>query len=178
MTVRAEGELAAYPTRALGLAALTGALRRVVERPVSYVNASAIARQRGMILSEESTPESEEYLLRVGLTGSVGGRTVTVAGTMGRKGPLLVEILGHEVELPLSQHMLIVRNEDVPGVIGRIGTFMGELGVNIANMVVGRAPGSRVAAMMGLNLDQPLTDDQVEEVRRLEGIEDAVAVEL
>ncbi|MFQ5967637.1 MAG: phosphoglycerate dehydrogenase [Acidimicrobiia bacterium] len=178
LVVRAEGELAAHPTRAIGLAALTGALRRVVDAPVSYVNAPTLARIRGLVLSEEASPEVEEYLWRVKLTGSVGKRVVSVAGTMGRKGPLLVEILGYEVELPLSEHMLIVRNDDVPGVIGRLGTFIGDAGINIANMVVGRAPETGAAAMMGLNLDQPLQLDQVEGLLGLEGISEAIAVEL
>jgi D-3-phosphoglycerate dehydrogenase len=74
--------------------------------------------------------------------------------------------------------MLIVRNADVPGVIGRLGSYLGDLGVNIANMVVGRAPDTGDAAMMGLNLDDPLTEDQLAELRRLEGIEEARYVSL
>jgi D-3-phosphoglycerate dehydrogenase len=101
-----------------------------------------------------------------------------VAGSIGRKGPLLVEILGYEVELPLSAHLLIVRNEDVPGVIGRLGTYIGDLGINIANMVVGRSPVTGHTAMMGLNLDQPLAAEQVDDLLRLEGINEAVSVEL
>ncbi len=178
LTIRSEGELAAYDTKAIGLAALTGALRRVMEVPVSYVNAMPMARSRGIALVEESSPDSEEYLSRVELRGTVAGRPVSVAGTMGKKGPLLVSILGHEVELPLSSHMLIVRNADVPGVIGRLGTFLGDAGVNIANMVVGRAPATGAAAMMGLNLDSPLEAEQVSGLLGLEGIHEAVAFEL
>ena len=178
LIVRAEGELAAHPTRALSLAALTGALRRVVDVPISYVNAPALARSRGVVLSEEASPEVEEYRWRVKLTGTVGKRELSLAGTMGRKGPLLVEILSYEVELPLSDHMLIVRNDDVPGVIGRLGTYIGDAGINIANMVVGRSPDTGAAAMMGLNLDQPLRPDQVDGLLSLEGISEAIAVEL
>lgn len=91
---------------------------------------------------------------------------------------MMVEILGHEVELPFSPHVLIVRNSDIPGVIGRVGTFLGEQGVNIANMVVGRSPLTGQAAMMGLNLDQPLTTEQVTQMRALEGIEEVRYLDL
>ena len=91
---------------------------------------------------------------------------------------MLVEIFGYEVDLPLSQYMLLVRNADVPGLIGRVGTFLGELGVNIANMVVGRSAVTGEAAMMGIDIDQPLSPGVVESVRKLEGVEEAQFVQL
>jgi D-3-phosphoglycerate dehydrogenase len=91
---------------------------------------------------------------------------------------MLVEILGHDVELPISRHLLIVRNADVPGMIGRVGAFLGDAGVNIANMVVGRSRYNDDAAMMGLNLDQPLDDEQVAWLRLLPGVEEARYVEV
>ncbi|HUP15787.1 MAG TPA: ACT domain-containing protein, partial [Acidimicrobiia bacterium] len=75
-------------------------------------------------------------------------------------------------------HLLIVRNADVPGMIGRVGQFLGDIGVNIANMVVGRSRVTNDAAMMGLNLDQPLSDDQVAKLRLVPGVEEARYVEV
>ena len=86
---------------------------------------------------------------------------------------MLVEILGHDVELPISPHLLIVRNADVPGMIGRVGTLLGDFEVNIANMVVGRSRTNGEAAMMGLNLDSPLSEDQMARLRLLPGVEEA-----
>jgi D-3-phosphoglycerate dehydrogenase len=131
-----------------------------------------------VVVEQESSEEVEDYQSVIGVRGVVGGREVSVAATRTRKGPTLVEILGHDVELPVSERMLIVRNDDVPGVIGRLGSFLGDLGVNIANMVVGRAPGTGEAAMMGLNLDHPLDEGQLAELRRLEGITEARYVAL
>jgi len=91
---------------------------------------------------------------------------------------MLVEMFGYELDLPLSQYMLIVRNADVPGLIGRVGTFLGGRGVNIANMVVGRSSVTGAAAMMGIDIDQPLSPDVVDSVRRLEGVEEARFVQL
>lgn len=91
---------------------------------------------------------------------------------------MLVEIQGLEVELPLHRNLLIVRNEDVPGLIGRVGTFLGQADLNISDMVVGRMPGTGEAAMMGIAIDQPMTDDQVQALRSVQGVITVRFVEL
>lgn len=176
--LRAEGKIAAHELRPIQLAVLKGALEAVSTEPVSYVNAPALAEQRGIRIDLESSEDSVEYVSSIRVSGSVGDREVSLAGTLARKGPMLVEILGHEVELPFSPHVLIIRNADTPGVIGRVGTYLGDLSVNIANMVVGRSRTTGEAAMMGLNLDQPLQDGDLEGLLRLEGIEEARYLEL
>ena len=178
LTVRVAGRIGMGETRPLTLAVLKGALSGVSSRMITYVNAPTIADQRGIALEQETSEVAEHYQSMITVRGEVGGREVSVSATRTRKGPTLVEILGHDVELPVSEKMLIVRNADVPGVIGRLGSYLGDLGVNIANMVVGRAPDTGDAAMMGLNLDDPLTEDQLAELRRLEGIEEARYVSL
>ncbi|GIU92029.1 MAG: D-3-phosphoglycerate dehydrogenase [Acidimicrobiia bacterium] len=176
LTVRAEGLIARHDLQPLKLAVLKGAMEAVSNEPVSYVNAPRLAEGRGIRVETETSEESLEYLSTLRVLGKVD-RPVSITGTVGRKGPMMVEIMGHEVELPFSPHVLIVRNQDVPGVIGRVGTYLGSLQVNIANMVVGRSPKGE-AAMMGLNLDQPLTEDQVEGVKALPGIEEARYLDL
>ena len=178
LTVRVAGRIAQDEVRPLSLAVLKGALSAVSSRAVTYVNAPSLADQHGISLDQETSETAEDYQSVIGVRGEVAGREVSVTATRTRKGPTLVEILGHDVELPVSERMLIVRNADVPGVIGRVGSYLGGLGVNIANMVVGRAPGTGEAAMMGLNLDDTLTDDQLAELRRLEGLEEARYVSL
>jgi D-3-phosphoglycerate dehydrogenase len=91
---------------------------------------------------------------------------------------MLVEMFEYELDLPLSQYMLIVRNADVPGLIGRVGTFLGTHDVNIANMVVGRSSVTGAAAMMGIDIDHPLSPEIVDSVRNLEGVEEAQFVQL
>lgn len=178
LTVRVSGRVGAGEVRPLTLAVLKGALSALSSRAVTYVNAPALADQHGMSVDQETSERAEDYQSVIGVRGQVAGRDVSVSATRTRKGPTLVEILGHDLELPVSDRMLVVRNEDVPGVIGRLGSFLGDLGVNIANMVVGRAPGTGDAAMMGLNLDAELTDGQLGELRRLDGIEEARYVSL
>ncbi|MDX1689862.1 MAG: phosphoglycerate dehydrogenase [Acidimicrobiia bacterium] len=171
LTVGVEGRLAEFPARPLALAALKGALATVTDGPVSYVNAPLLADRHGVKVTEESSPDVDDYVTRIRLEGLVGGSESVVAGAIvGRKGPVLTEALDHEVELPFSEHMLVLLNDDVPGVIGRVGSYLGDIGVNIANMVVGRSRRTGESAMMGLNLDRGLTDDEIETFGALEGV--------
>jgi D-3-phosphoglycerate dehydrogenase len=178
LVVRAEGRIAGYPIRPLRLSALKGAFNVVSSAPVSFVNVEDLAEESGLTVEEEASTEPDEFVSLLRLSGDVGGRVVSVAGTIGRKGPHLVSIFGHEVEILLSRHMLLVRNSDVPGVIGRVGTFLGEVGINIANMAVGQSPETGSAAMMGLSLDRALDDEQMDRFRALEGVKEARQVEL
>lgn len=178
IVVRAEGRIAQFGLRPLKLAVLKGLMEAVSTEPVSYVNAPSLAEERGIALDLESTEQSVEYVSEVKISGEVGGRQVSLSGSLGRKGPMMVEIMGSDVELPFSDRMLIVRNEDVPGVIGRMASYLGDEGVNIANMVVGRSRVTGEASLMGLNIDHPLSEDQVEAIRALPGIEEASYVEL
>ncbi len=178
IVVRAEGRIAQFGLRPLKLAVLKGLMEAVSTEPVTYVNAPGLAQSRGISLDLESTEQAVEYVSEVKISGEVGGRAVSVSGTVGRKGPMMVEIMGNDVELPFSERMLIVRNQDVPGVIGRMATYLGDEGINIANMVVGRSRVTGEASLMGLNIDHPLADRQVDTIRSLPGIEEATYLEL
>lgn len=170
LTVTARGQIAHEPVRPLVLAALKGALSGSTDEHVSYVNAGLIAASRGVTVIEESQADVDDYQSIVRLTGVVDGHTRTVAGTlMTRKGPVLVGVDGYSIEVRLTKHMLLVRNDDSPGCIGRVGTFLGDMGHNIADMVVGRAPDGS-GAMMGIALEQALDTDHVARLMDLEGI--------
>ena len=170
LTVTVRGELAEDPVKPIALSALKGALAASAELPVSYVNAPLIAESRGVSVIEEAQLEVDDYQSVIRISGQVNGRHRTVAGThMARKGAVLVGIEGYAIEVPLTDHMLLIRNEDTPGCIGRVGTFLGDIENNIADMVVGRSP-EGAAAMMGIALDRPLSDDQLAELLQLDGI--------
>lgn len=179
LAVRVEGRLAELPARPLALAALKGALSQVSDQPVSYVNAPMIGASHGVNVIEETSGELGDYSAVIRVVGDVGGTTFTVAGSIiGRRGPVIVEALDHGIELPFSGSMLVLLNDDVPGVIGTVGTYLGDIEVNIANMVVGRSPTTGEAAMMGLNLDRRLTDAEIDEIGSLHGITRAWFVDL
>ena len=177
LTVSAQGRLADSPVRPLALAALRGALQGISEEAVSYVNARMLAEAHGVEVRELSTPESAVYRAMVQLTGVVKGKRRVVAGTiMARKGPVLIEVDEYEMELPITDHMLLIRTEDVPGMIGKIGTYLGDIGVDIADMVVGRHRAG--GAMMGLCIDRPLDDESVVKLMDLGGVAAARSIEL
>ena len=170
LTVTAKGNLAAEPVRPLALSVLKGLLSGSSDESVSYVNAPLIAEAKGVRVVEESQPEIEDYQSIIRLTGIVEGRVRTVAGTfMTRKGAVLIGVDGYAIEVPLTNHMLLVRNDDSPGCIGRVGSYLGDRGHNIADMVVGRSPDGE-GAMMGIALEAPLAPADVAGLSGLDGI--------
>jgi D-3-phosphoglycerate dehydrogenase len=174
-----EGEIADYDCRVLTLAILRGVLASVVDEPVSFVNAPQLAEQRGLAYRETTSSSARDYVNLVTLRGRVGGESVHVAGTLygKREAPRIVGIADHIVDLPPSSHMLVVRNADVPGMIGKVGTILGDAGVNISDMDVGKSPTGE-AALMVLAVDASVPPQVIEQLRAEPGIVDARAIEL
>jgi len=178
LTVVSKGRLADEPVKPIALAALKGAIETTCDVPVSYVNAPLIAQQLGVSVIEERQKEVTDYQSTIRISGVVDGRPRTVAGThMERKGAVLIGVDGYAIEVPLTDHFLLVRNEDVPGCIGRVGTYLGDIGRNIADMVVGRAPDG-TAAMMGIALDEPISQEDTTGLLALAGIAAARYIDL
>ncbi len=138
LDVEYQGALADYDTRILTLSALKGLFSGVLDEPVTFVNAPQIAKDRGVEVREVSTPLTTDYVNLI----TVRSEQHSIAGTLvGLRGePRLVMIDDHKVYVPPARHMLIVRNDDRPGMIGLVGTVLGEAGVNIADMDVGQSP--------------------------------------
>ncbi len=179
LQVSFEGQIADYDCKVLTLAALKGVLAPVVDEPVSFVNAPAIAKERGLEVRESKLGATHDYVNLVELRGSYGGRETHVAGTLyGKQGsPRIVGIDDHVIDVPPSAHMVVVRNSDVPGIIGKVGMILGDAKVNIDDMVVGRT-NSGQAALMALSTTTPVTDDVIAALRAEDGILDARAIEL
>jgi D-3-phosphoglycerate dehydrogenase / 2-oxoglutarate reductase len=154
------GALADYDARLLTVAVLNGAFQGRAEQPVNYVNAPLIAAERGIDVREERSRSARDYtnLVRVELRN--GASRVRVAGTTigSDHRPWLVNVLGFEIELELAPLFVLCRYDDVPGVIGRVGTVFGEAGVNIANMTVSRTRRGG-QALMALSIDTPAPPD-------------------
>jgi D-3-phosphoglycerate dehydrogenase len=160
------GALADYDARLLTVAALNGAFQGRADRPVNYVNAPLIAAERGIEVREERSSSARDYtsLVRVELWNA--GTRVRVAGTtIGSDNRLwLVNVLGFEIELELAPLFVLCLYDDVPGVIGRVGTLFGEAGVNIAGMTVSRSRrGGK--ALMALSVDSLPPPELVERLR-------------
>jgi D-3-phosphoglycerate dehydrogenase len=179
LDVTYEGEIADYDCRVLTLSVLKGALGAVVDEPVSFVNAPQLAEARGITVRETTSSAALDYVNLVTLRGNVGERGVHVAGTLfgKRAKPRIVAIDEHDVDLPPSSHMLVVRNTDTPGMIGRVGSILGEAGVNIADMDVGvNAEGE--AALMVLSSYSTVPAEVVQQLLEVDGVIDAKAIEL
>jgi D-3-phosphoglycerate dehydrogenase len=159
------GALADYDTRLLTVAALNGAFQGRTEQPVNWVNAPLVAAERGFEVTEERRRASRDFtnLIAVGVRDD---RLVRVAGTTigGEDRHWLVNALGFELEMELAPLLVFFRYDDVPGVIGRVGTMFGEAGVNIANMAVSRdRKGGQ--ALMALSVDSPPPDGLLDRLR-------------
>jgi D-3-phosphoglycerate dehydrogenase len=152
------GRIAEHDTRVLTLAALKGILERSVSEPVSFVNAPMLARERGLTVSEMRSTASEDFVSQVSLRAETGSEpAVVVAGTLlgRRNAERVIQVWDFEVEIEPSEHMLFLIYEDRPGIIGKVGTILGEHDINIATMEVGRkAAGGD--ALMGLTVDSPV----------------------
>src|SRR5262249_29797660 len=140
LEIATAGQIAARDTRILTLAALRGAFAGRLE-DVNYVNAPTIAEQHGIEVREQRRGGISDYtnLLAVTARSRSEGECTIVGTTLGTEHrPWLVRALGYAVEIELDPRMLVLENEDVPGMIGRVGTILGNANVNIANMNVSR----------------------------------------
>jgi D-3-phosphoglycerate dehydrogenase / 2-oxoglutarate reductase len=159
------GGIAEHDTRALTLAGLKGAFSAVVHEPVTFVNAPLIAKERGISVEESKASESQDYVNLIEVHATSKEETVTVAGTLvgKRDDERLVRVYGYEIDMAFNPIMVFFRYVDRPGVIGAVGTALGEAGINIANMQVGRTDKGG-EALMGLTVDSPIPEDLLEAV--------------
>jgi D-3-phosphoglycerate dehydrogenase len=178
ITLSYYGTLSGYDTRLLTVAALNGAFQGRSEQPVNYVNAPVVAAERGIEVAEERRRPSRDFTNLVRVEIRSNGEQIRVAGTIigNENRHWLVNALGFELEMELAPLMVFFRYDDVPGVIGLVGTVFGKAGVNIANMAVSRSRrGGK--ALMALSLDGEPPAELVEAVRG-QGFDDARLIRL
>ena len=175
LEVEYQGQLADYDTRILTLSLLKGYFSQTIDEPVSYVNAPQIAADRGLEVRETSTSTSRDYVNLITVRDGRHSLGATLVGMRHEARIVLVD--DHTVDAPPSRHMLVVRNEDVPGVIGRVGTILGGADVNIADMHVGRAP-SGASALMVIATSGPVPAEVRDTLAASEGIVEVHALEL
>jgi D-3-phosphoglycerate dehydrogenase / 2-oxoglutarate reductase len=174
-----EGQIADYDCRVLTLGALKGVLGPVIDEPVTFVNAPQLAEERGLSVRETTSSSVRDYVNLVTLRGRRGDRHVHVSGTLAgtHETPRIVALDEHIVDLPPSRHLLVVHNDDRPGMIGKVTSALGDAGVNISDIHVGRGP-SGDAALMVLSTDQAVPAPVVEQLNASDGIQTAQGIEL
>jgi D-3-phosphoglycerate dehydrogenase len=159
------GRVGETDTRVLTLAVVKGVLRGVVHEPVSFVNAPIIARERGIAIAEMRSSVSSDYVNLVAVRAETEDGEVSVAGTLvgKRNDQRVLQVNGYDIEMAPAPNMLFFEYEDRPGVIGKVGTILGEHDINIATMDVGRASRGGTA-LMGLTLDSGVGQDVIDEI--------------
>ncbi len=167
LKVSFEGEIGGYDNGLASLSALKGFMSVLVDDPVSFVNVNSLLTERDVDVEVIASSTSQDYINRLCI--SAGGRTVAATLMGMRNEARLVEIDGHDLDLPPSDHMLIVRNDDRPGMIGIVGTVLGDAGINVDDMDVGRSS-EKGSAIMVIATRQQVAPETVEQLRATEGI--------
>jgi D-3-phosphoglycerate dehydrogenase len=173
------GGVTGFDTRLLAVAVQAGILSGHTEEAVNLVNAPQMAEERGIEVNVSKEPSAEDFtdLIRVSIQSA--GETVTVGGTtVGPKNvPYLVSIWDQSFYLPFAEHMAVFRYSDQPGMIGRVGSALGEQGVNIASAAVGAESGSDQAVMV-VTSDARVMPETISAITDLDGFSAGYSIEL
>ncbi|MFQ5926149.1 MAG: phosphoglycerate dehydrogenase [Terriglobia bacterium] len=204
VSLRYAGEVGELNTNLVRNAVLKGVLSRVVSEPANLVNAGTLAAERGISLEETTLRRTQGFPNTLGVTlheDTEGRQAPPTAGQVSIEGTLLhgtdarlLAVDDIEIEAPLAGRLLFLRNRDVPGVIGSIGTLLGSRNINIASFALGRrenavvggpeasggapGPGGGGEALAVIRVDTPVPESVLDALRRLPAITFAQLVEL
>lgn len=172
------GEILIYDTSSLTIAVLKGIFEGIGMENVNYVNALLQAKQRGIEIQERKTTHQEDYISMVSLKMTTDKETRKVSSTLiGRHKPRLVKIDDFYIDTTPSGHILVINSIDKPGVIGKVGTILGNNDINIASLQYGRKHEGGEAVLV-LNIDSKIPANILNELVKEEEIVQAKTVEL
>ena len=177
--VSCRGELAQRDVRIIAASVVTGLLRPISdESTVNYINALSLAKSRGIEIVSSTTEDAGPYKNLIRVTMHTDGIVTSVAGSlMPDKGARLVEIDGNMVDIVPEGNLLLISHMDKPGMIGKVGTVLGDNDVNIASMEVARSQ-SRGPAVMILEIDDEIPPEVMDKVRTIPDLTSATYVRL
>jgi D-3-phosphoglycerate dehydrogenase len=171
------GDITHYDTSALTMALMKGMLYPVLKETVNFINAVPLARSRGIAIKQTKTQDAE-FVNLVSVTVTTDKMKKTVAATLSAKRePRIVKIDDFYVEAAPEGYLLVMKNLDVPGIIGSVGTLMGKHKINIAAMVFGRHEQGGIAVSI-LNVDSPISAEVLEQLKKTENIREVKLVKL
>ncbi len=168
-----EGQIAPLDSEPVVTAFLTGLLQQTTDRRVSIVNARTIARELGVRVDVRGDDRSNAFAS----TLRISGGATSIAGTCTAAGARFVAIDGYDIDATPHGSMLVTRHRDVPGMIGRVGTILGEAQINVSTMQVSREDAGGDALMM-LATDRRVEPETIERIRAMSGIKSVRALEL
>lgn len=175
VTIKYNGEIADVDTKMITIAAIKGMLNPVMEGNVNYVNAPSLAKERNIKIKEVKDKASEDFANLITITVSAKGKTQSVQGTLFGEEGRIVSINSYRVDVDPHARILICPHINRPGVIGTIGSLLGNANINISGMQVGK---TQIAgtSMMVLTIDNDITDDIIKQISAIDGIFDTKLV--
>ncbi len=175
-----DGGLAELNTHLVKNAVLKGILNRTLSEPANLINAGALAQARGLEVEELHSARRAGFSNSLGISLRAGSGTTSALGVVSVRGELrILGIDDLDIDAPLKGYILFMRNQDVPGVIGRVGTILGAAGVNIASFALGRktdSPGGDALALV--NVDSPIPEAALKELQTLPAVRTVRVVEV
>lgn len=180
LTVRVFGDLANNDVSILGTAALRGIFSISADDPVNFVNASYIAKQRGVSVKVEKSTVRSEYSNRVSFEARAGSQVVEVSITTSGPGEVMriVSVLGYKLDLIPGKYIFIQKYEDKPGQLGLIGTILGKADINISTMEVGVNEEKTRMALILMNVDEPVPPAVRDEIKQAVGVTEGWFIQL
>ncbi len=176
--VEYRGDVTQYNVAALTLAVLKGLLSPVMESVVNYVNAPLVAKERGIKVMESKSEQAGDFASSITVKAKNGKQNLEVEGAMfGAKHPRIVRVNNFYLEAAPEGYILILQNKDVPGVVGAVGTILGNNGINIAGMELGRSEKAGNAISF-THVDEMVSKKALDELRALPQIVSATLVKL
>ncbi len=173
-----DGGLAELNTHLVKNAVLKGILTPALSQQVNLINAGALAQQRGVEVAEQRSARRATFSNSLGIGIYTEGESATGVGMVGMRGVLRILGLNDiDIEAPLRGIIIFIRNQDVPGVIGRVGTILGDRKINIATFTLGRNPQTQQAIGL-VNVDNHVTDEVLEEIRAIPAVRTVRVVEV
>ncbi len=180
VTIRYGGEVANYTLAPMTLAVLKGLLTPICGESVNYVNARSIAEERGITVNEIKSTQREVYTNYIEVEVKRGKESPRVMGTLfENRLSRIVRINEYQVDVEPEGSMIVIHNEDQPGVVGGVGAILGKSKINIAEMSLGRVKkGSKMMALTIINTDNDVPDSVLKKLKQLRPVLDAKVVKL
>ena len=178
VSISYDGGLADLNTHLVKNAVLKGVLSQILAEQVNLINAGNFAAARGIEVVEVRSGRRAAYSNSLGVALRNAGESVSVLGMIGVNNALRVLGVNNiDIEAPLKGFLLLIRNQDVPGVIGRVGTLLGQHDINIANFALGRMPDSTEAIGL-VNVDHKVPPEVLAELRAIQAVRQARVIEI
>lgn len=180
VTIRYGGEVTRYSLNPLTIAVVKGLLTPICGETVNYVNAQAMAKERGLVINESKSTQAEDYSNYIEVELGAGDKKTTIMGTIvGNQQLRIVHVNEFMIDVEPEGYVIFIQNEDQPGVVGTVGTILGKNKINIAEMSLGRvSKEKKMLALTVINTDSEVPEKVLAEIKQFPPILDVKVVKL